>query len=170
MYYNYPLISNNVAYFTVNNELKAGEYDATTGLINIDSTYYSFVYSSTYYLPCGVTTKVKLSTPKPENNIGNRINNTAGTWKECSYNSSNGIITIGSNYYVFYSGAYIRVNTNSSSTTYFSDATSSQKIYTSAIKSSTETYDRWKFAQHGCTSRESTALVFDTNTKTWKHG
>ena len=170
MYYNYPLISNNVAYFTVNNELKAGEYDATTGLINIDSTYYSFVYSSTYYLPYGVTTKVKLSTPKPENNIGNRINNTAGTWQVCSYNSSNGIITINSNYYVFYSGAYIRVNSNSSSTTYFSDAITNQKIYTSGISNTNEKYDRWKFAQHGCTSRESTTLVFDSNTKTWKHG
>ncbi|MGM9858938.1 MAG: hypothetical protein ACI311_06820 [Bacilli bacterium] len=169
-YYNYPLVSYGIAYFIQNNELKKGEYNMNTGIINVDSTTYSFVYNSDSYLPYGVTGKLIVNTPAPENNIANRINNTLGSWQVCSFNEQTGIITVGSLYYAFYNGAYIHVNSNSSSTTYYIGGTISQKIYTSASKSTTEKYNQWKFCQFGCESQESTTLNYDSNTKTWNHG
>ena len=176
-YYCYPLISNNVAYFIHNSVLKTGLYDMTTGLITIDNITYSFIFSNNEYLCPGTLTKNDiiggvLSNPiKPQNNIRNRIVNCIGTWNECTYNSSNGIITIESNYYVFYNGAYIRVNSNSSSTTFYYSTKSSIKIYSGSIFSSptTEYYQNWKFNQHGFTTLESESLNFNSTTKQWTH-
>ena len=171
-YYCYPLISNNVAYFIHNSVLKTGLYDMTTGLITIDNVTYSFIFNNDEYLCAGtfIKTDAMGGGIKPQNNIRNRIVNCIGTWNECNYNSSNGIITIGSNYYVFYNGAYIRVNSNSSSTTFYYSTKSSIKIYTSGSRYSTEDYPNWKFNQHGFTTLESESLNFNSTTKQWTHG
>ena len=177
-YYCYPLISNNVAYFIHNSVLKTGLYDIETGLITIDNITYSFIFDNNEYLCPGTVTKKDIANIssifdnpiKPQNNIRNRIVNCIGTWNECNYNSSNGIITIRSNYYVFYNGAYIRVNSNSSSTTYYYSEKSSIKIYSGRWSSTPEYYPNWKFNQHGFTTLESESLNFNSTTKQWTHG
>ena len=143
-------------------------------IITIDNVTYSFIFNNDEYLCAGtfIKTDAMGGGIKPQNNIRNRIVNCIGTWNECNYNSSNGIITIGSNYYVFYNGAYIRVNSNSSSTTYYYSTKSSIKIYSGGIfpSSSPEYYPNWKFNQHGFTTLESESLNFNSTTKQWTHG
>ena len=150
----------------------------TTGLITIDNITYSFTFNSNEYLGAGTLTQNDIINPtglfsnpiKPQDNIKNRIVNCIGTWNECTYNSSNGIITIWSNYYVFYNGAYIRVNSNSSSTTYYYSEKSSIKIFSGRWSSTPEYYPNWKFNQHGFTTLESESLNFNSTTKQWTHG
>ena len=180
-YYNYPLISNDgendIAYFTKDGKLLSGIYDPVTGLISIDDKKYSFVYTSTNFMTAGYMLKLTISTgtkPTPQNNIVNRINNVMGTWVECTYNSTTGIITANSKYYAYYNGAYIQVNSNSANTTFYSSGNLTMTYYTKksflSANTLTETVPNWKFAQICQNPSESTSLVFNSTTQTWSHG
>ena len=73
---------------------------------------------------------------------------------------------------MFFIMEHIRVNSNSSSTTYYYSTKSSIKIYSGGIfpSSSPEYYPNWKFNQHGFTTLESESLNFNSTTKQWTHG